>query len=290
MMESRNDMRPLEHLLTAKPEVFEEPHSKNSIPTALTSTREFVDLYRTLGWNPIPLVPCSKKSSVPWRTLQDERVSDEQAAQWWSDTRAGVGIICGAISGIVVVDIDGPEGEEAIAGFDLPETPTAVTGRGRHLYFAHPGDDVPNRSGVLPKVDVRGDGGYVVSPPSVHASGHIYAWAQGLSPDDVGLAECPAWVYGEDPSPKRDQSEAESPRNSSDWIARVQDGVNEGARNETTAALVGHLLSRRVQPRVTATLVHSWAQTMTAPPLPPDEVDRVIESIAAAELKKRKEG
>jgi hypothetical protein len=44
------------------------------------------------------------------------------------------------------------------------------------LFFQHPGHDVPNRTNVLPGIDVRGDGGFVVAPPSAHASGREYTW------------------------------------------------------------------------------------------------------------------
>ncbi len=95
--------------------------------------------------------------------------------RWWADTPdANIGIATGAVSGIIVLDVDGEDGEASLAALErehgsLPETPTALTGKGRHLYFAHPGVPVPNRTRVAPGLDVRGDGGYVVAPPSTHA-------------------------------------------------------------------------------------------------------------------------
>jgi hypothetical protein len=60
----------------------------------------------------------------------------------------------------------------------IGETVEASTGGGgRHLYFAHPGEMLHNRVGLAPGVDLRGDGGYVVAPPSVHPSGTPYGWA-----------------------------------------------------------------------------------------------------------------
>ncbi len=83
---------------------------------------------------------------------------------------ANVAIATGAISGLVVIDIDGPDGEASLATLPpMPETRIVQTGRGRHLYFAHPGGAVPNSAGKLGKgIDVRGDSGYVVAPPSRH--------------------------------------------------------------------------------------------------------------------------
>lgn len=85
------------------------------------------------------------------------------------------GIATGEPSGIFVVDIDGPEGETALAELcELPATLTVNTGKGRHLYFKWPGHEIKNRTRILPGVDIRGDGGYVIAPGSKHASGTTY--------------------------------------------------------------------------------------------------------------------
>ncbi len=84
---------------------------------------------------------------------------------------ANVGIPTGAASGLVVLDADSAEGEQALAqlcGGTLPRTRTHRTGRGRHFLFGYPGQAVPSRAKVRPGLDVRGDGGYIVAPPSVH--------------------------------------------------------------------------------------------------------------------------
>src|SRR5829696_5442263 len=64
--------------------------------------------------------------------------------------------------------------------------------RGLHLYFRHPGGELPTRIGLGNGLDLKGDGGYVVAPPSKHPSGANYEWI--ISPDDAGLAELPEWV------------------------------------------------------------------------------------------------
>src|SRR5207247_6460212 len=80
-------------------------------------------------------------------------------------------------------DVDPPKGEESLAamlnGSGLPATPISRTGRGRHVLFAHPGRSISNRAGLRPGLDVRGDGGYIVLPPSTHESGTAYAWQDG---------------------------------------------------------------------------------------------------------------
>jgi len=113
----------------------------------------------------------------------------------------------GGRSGLLVVDIDPSHGGLAslerlrASGYGLPATLSATTGGGgRHLYYRHPGGrPLPNATGELPGagpapgIDVRGDGGYVVAPPSGHVSGGRYSWEQLAA-----LAPMPTWMY---PSP-----------------------------------------------------------------------------------------
>ena len=99
--------------------------------------------------------------------------SAEQAHGWFSEwSEAGIGIVTGAVSGLVVLDIDPRHGGDGSLGRleqhyeRLPATVECRSGGGgRHLYFAHPGGLVRNKVGLAPGVDLRGDGGYVVAPP-----------------------------------------------------------------------------------------------------------------------------
>lgn len=92
----------------------------------------------------------------------------------------------------MVVDLDGPEG--LLSREKFPETAQVKTAHGLHLYFRHPGGTVPNSvKKVLPGVDIRGDAGYVVAPPSIHESGVVYAWVRPERPL-AGLPMLPDWV------------------------------------------------------------------------------------------------
>src|SRR5207245_2047352 len=95
--------------------------------------------------------------------------------------------------GIVVVDVDGAEGEQALkdAGYILTATVIAKTGRGNHFIYKTT-IKIPPKVGVLNHVDLRGPGSYIVAPPSRHANGSNYEWMVGL--DDVEFAEAPDWV------------------------------------------------------------------------------------------------
>ena len=129
------------------------------------------------------------------------RADADRVRRWWSVwPLANVGIVTGAVSGLVVLDVDPRHGGgdslatlEAVHG-PLPHTVEALTGGGgQHLYFCHPGVTVPSRP-VAPGLDVKGDGGLVVAPPSVHVSGRPYAWEDGCAPDEVAPAEAPEWI------------------------------------------------------------------------------------------------
>lgn len=156
--------------------------------------------YLGRGWPVIPVrdkVPLTK-----WRLYQHVLPTDAQLMAWLAEEPApDVAIVTGAYSGLLVLDVDGPEGEKAIRGRHLPPTPTARTPRdGRHVYFRHPGGRIRSTVDLLPKVDIRADGGYVVAPPAPGRE-----WVDFLSPEDVDLADVPDWLMDllTDVSPKR---------------------------------------------------------------------------------------
>jgi putative DNA primase/helicase len=144
--------------------------------------------YRKMGFSVIPLTPGKKKPPlVEWTKYQTEKASEGQICQWWDQwPDANVGIVTGEISGFVAIDVDDSEAErkfeELLAGCDLSSIPTVKTGRqtgnGRHRLFKWPGRNIKTRTKIIPnvKMDIRGDGGYIVAPPSMHPSGKEYEW------------------------------------------------------------------------------------------------------------------
>ena len=113
---------------------------------------------------------------------------------WWAKwPNANIGIATGPISELIVVDVDGEAGSAKIAALVanyglLPFTPRVKTARGWHIYFSLPkGISVPNSA--KDGLDIRCDGGYVVGPPSVHASGIHYQWE-----NEAKLAVAPGWL------------------------------------------------------------------------------------------------
>ena len=127
----------------------------------------------------------------------------------------------------------------------LPATVTAVTGTGgHHLYFRLPdfaGAPVMKNtaSALAAGIDTRGEGGYVVAPPSIHPNGNPYGWG---APDEFAAA--PVWLLALLDTPK--VATLDTRRPAEHWSRIIQDGAGEGCRNQTTAALAGKLLRSRL--------------------------------------------
>lgn len=125
---------------------------------------------------------CPRPGKVPWTPhgFKDASTHEQTIRAWWTRwPDANIGFATGRY---VVLDVDGPEGEAALAELEakhekLPATLAVRTGKGRHLYFAANGARVRNSAGKLgPHIDVRGYGGYVILPPSLHENGTRYEW------------------------------------------------------------------------------------------------------------------
>ena len=135
---------------------------------------------------------------------------------------------------------------------------------------------------IAPGIDTRGDGGYVLTPPSVHPSGRAYAW----SVDSANtIAAAPAWLVEKIAAPTNGQG-TPLPTPPSAWRELVEHGVGEGTRDCTVARLAGHLLHRRIDPYVALELLQAWNAVRCTPPLPADDIIRIVNSICGREVQK----
>ena len=130
-----------------------------------------------LAQKKVAVFPCRPQDKRPATAngLKDATTDLDIIRQWWrQEPQFNLAIATGATSGIFVVDIDGLDAEFELRKLEaehgqLPSTVEAITARGRHVYFLSP--KIPVRSSVskiAPGIDVRGDGGYVLAPPSIH--------------------------------------------------------------------------------------------------------------------------
>jgi hypothetical protein len=211
---------------------------------------------------------------------------------WWKDNPYfNIGIATGPASNIFVLDVDGEDGEFSLRKLEeahgpLPATVESITGSGRHAYFQYPPALVRNSASKLGiGLDIRGDGGFVVAPPSIHPSGRRYCWSVDSA---NAFAEAPRWLLDKIAEPQNGNSNgATSP---TVWRALVCNGVSEGARNQSIAKLAGHFLRRYVDPVVTLEMLTVWNAVRCKPPLPEADVLAIVNSIAGREIKRRANG
>jgi hypothetical protein len=206
-----------------------------------------------------------------------------QIDRWWGRwPEANIGIATGSRSGIVVVDLDGPEGVESarkvLPPHALQETLAVQTGNGGyHLYYHHEGEAVPNSVKRLAGVDVRGDGGYVVAPPSRHYSGRNYEWAtatafNALPPIPEALGEA---LLG--------------PASSNGRLAAEEWGhvLYEGERDQEITRRAGKLLGADIPAHIVLKTLTELNEELCDPPLPEADIIRIVESIDRKELAKQ---
>lgn len=145
--------------------------------------------YAARGW---PVFPCNSLNKSPlvhggFNAASTDRSTIEQ---WWTQTPdAMIGMPTGARTDVWVLDVDDPEAFAPWAAM-IPPTRKVMTGKGFHFHFRH-NSDVRNAQRnpkrgwpfpELPGAEVRGEGGYVILPPSRHPSGCHYAWAESCDP------------------------------------------------------------------------------------------------------------
>ncbi|MHB1255100.1 MAG: bifunctional DNA primase/polymerase [Dethiobacteraceae bacterium] len=216
-------------------------------------------------------------------------------AAWWKRWPfANVGIATGEASGFFVLDVDGQTGEESLADLEekngkLPATVEAITGSGgRHILFKCPSDTgVGNKVALAPGLDIRGDGGYIVAAPSLHVSGRVYTWELSSRPGEAEMAAAPAWLL-DMIKPVGDTGQAG--KSSNEWQRLATTPALEGERNGRLAVIAGHLLRRYVDPHLALELLKTFNAQKCSPPLQEDEVLRIAESVAGAELRRRRCG
>jgi hypothetical protein len=238
--------------------------------------------YLRRGWSVIPLRSGSKLPAIRWEQYQQQCADAETLARWmrrWP--LLNIGIVTGAVSGLVVLDLDRRHGGfENLATLErlhgtLPATVEAETGGGgRHLYFACSRPAPRNKAGLALGIDLRGEGGMVVAPPSLHPSGRRYLWRQGHEPGALPLAVLPHWLVR-----LAQHGPAGRSHVLAHWRALVKEGVEEGRRNTTIASFVGHLLWHGVDPEVVLELMLCWNRLRCRPPLEDGEVACVVASI-----------
>jgi len=190
---------------------------------------------------------------------------------WWPNANIGT-----PPAERVVLDVDGLDGICALAALEkvhapLPETLTANTGRElhQHFYFAASDAVIRNSNGKLgPGLDVRGAGGYVILPPSLHQSGNRYAWANDLEP-----APLPPWLAAAISEPVRAESEPPSAED------KTGGKIRHPRRHKHLLGLAGAMRRRGVSADIIESTLLAENRARCEPPKEEDVVRRIARDI-----------
>ena len=178
---------------------------------------EWARMYRSVGMQVVPAMSHKenknqwKRPALPkWRELEHELAPDFTFERWYGETgehirRVNMGLITGACSGgIFVVDLDLHKDVRAQAWWDdmfhmkraageLETVEQETGGGGVQLFFRAPLGWVPPTCKTSIGVDIRGQGGFAMMPPSMHQSGNPYRWKPGHEPWEMSIAPAPQW-------------------------------------------------------------------------------------------------
>jgi Protein of unknown function (DUF3631)/Bifunctional DNA primase/polymerase, N-terminal/Primase C terminal 1 (PriCT-1) len=250
-------------------------------PTPRTTAAE--DLYERavllVAERGFHLFPVEKKGKRPLiANWQRKATCDVETLNAWFHQYPGCnwGLATGSRSGVFVVDVDGEEGAAKIRGiserhgYDWTETLSVKTARGAHLYVKYPQQEIRNSVSKLGQgLDVRGEGGYVLVPPSVHPSGAIYRWNGHGEDAETMLA--PAWLL----EMLTARAKQTGPR-----FAGGDEIIPEGRRNATLTTLAGAMRRPGMTPQAIEAALLAENAGRCRPPLPESEVQEIARSVS----------
>lgn len=233
--------------------------------------------YAAIGLPVLPLQPHGK-IAINEHGSRGATTDEEQIRRWWTQwPQANIGIATGGR--LVVIDEDNDEdrgkfGSEEVRSWEkkngeLPDTVTALTGGGgRHRYYITDGPEYRNAQSLLPAVDVRGDGGYVVAPPSVHENGHTYEWEE--APWDLDFYH----IRPGDPVDRFLKSRRKKDKDQKQ--ERPQEAIRSGTRTSSLVSLLGTLRDLGVSSEAIEEAVRAENAAKCDPPLTDEELEREV--------------
>lgn len=236
--------------------------------------------YEADGIGVIPVTPGNKHPPlVEWKRYQTERPSRSQVTEWWTTMpNANIAMLTGKISDLSVIDLDGDEGRKSFFEYlqgHLPGTRVHATPHGRHILLTYT-PALQTTAGILPGVDIRSEGGYVIAPPSIVA-GTPYTVFRDRPIATLGTL--PPALNGERPKfPTPD-----APDESGSWVSdAITNGAPLSQRNHVAARLVGYFHSRDIPRDIIEAVMGDFA-ARCQPPMDPAELRSTIDSVTRYE-------
>ena len=246
--------------------------------------------YARMGW---PIFPCHPIKHTPLDPTKDDQgrggfylatTAEEMIEAWWRRwPDAAIALRTGEQAGVFVVDIDPRHGGdifldelEAEHG-PLPDTVECQTGGGgRHIYLNWPGQRVKCSTGQIASgIDIKGDGGYVILPPSDHKSGNTYNWLFEQEPSECEITDAPAWLLE-----RIDAGTGAEPKHLGAEPIAVCDVIPEGHRNNMLTRLGGHLRQIGMDAAEIKAALLARNASRCQPPLDVKEVERIAASVS----------
>ena len=222
--------------------------------------------------------PCKPRGKPPLTAsgYKDSSRDEAQIRAWWQDwPAANVGIDCGS-SDILVLDVDGTEGEASLAdiGVALEAGIEVSTGKGRHLYFQANGKTYKNAVAIKPGLDIRCAGGSVIAPPSIHESGREYAFTT-----DAELSAIPAWLEELLEPFERNTGDVVS-RHTTDELDEPGADIPDGMRSAQLTSIAGTMRRRGMTRESIEAALLLENTKRCKPPLAREEVAKIAESVS----------
>lgn len=239
--------------------------------------------YAELGFAVFPLKP-RDKTPLTHHGCKDATTDKQQIKKWWNRCPdSNIGLATGAISqNICVIDIDidedkGIDGSDTLSEWErnngrLPDTAIAITGRGGYHYYYRITEPIKNRTNILEGIDFRGDGGYVVAPPSVHSNGNEYEWEYDIDEYDIADADATVMKLLETARAATNLLNAYQPLD-------VDAIMSEGSRNDRLFRLASHYQAKSLPDDAVRALVEKANREKCTPPLEQEEVDKILGSV-----------
>ena len=244
------------------------------------SMLEYALRYRRRGFSVIPCKKDKKPYLKSWQAYQMVKPTEDEIRSWWGEhPDANIAIICGAVSGVDVLDCDSQEAYDNLNEFYLNEsfqTPIVKTPKGRHIYFRHqPG--LSNAVRAIKGTDIRTHGGYVIAPPSRNGHDTAYYWYEGLTPKDCTFAEWPQELFVALQAIAHAQARPKVENTS--LAPDVGSGAlfSEGRRDNDLFHVANVLTKGGCEEIYKRTVLETLAKNCT-PPFPQDELESKIKS------------
>lgn len=233
-------------------------------------TLEWARYYRDAGLSVIPIRPRDKRPLIAWAEYQRRLAMDDELRQWFTDDTANIGVVCGRVSGgLVVADFDNALNLRSFLDLmpDLDDgTVRVTTARGGHLWL-HVAESVRPFQVESLGLDIKGEGTYVLVPPSMHPSGRPYEFANECA-DIVGVADFAVWL--EDALAMLEVEWHPPGRSASGFrpsmdIAAALAALTVGNRNDTFCRVAGRLHRQGVSPEDIVALLEPHASRADFP-------------------------